>query len=358
MDICHTRLSNQHLQGKLFKTPVEVVGWLGAVQAQDFSAAKWSVGQRLENSTNDLVEAAYNQGSILRTHVMRPTWHFVLPEDVRWMLKLTAPQVKKLMGHYNRKLELDEVVFKKSSDAICKALENQTYLTRQELKKILEQIGIKTDVQRLAHLMMWAELDGLICSGPKKGKQLTYALLEERVPQFKELSHQEALAKLALMYFTSHGPAQIIDFAWWSGLPITKAKEAVELIKNKLEQEIVNEKDYWFSPTQLKPLKISHHVRLLSIFDEYTIAYKDRSDMSSDRRDIERLLKMGNALTAVVVIDGKVAGTWKKQAKGKKTELVVQLFRKPSLAEKQAVMEQATKYGQFFDTVISTQIAE
>ena len=161
---------------------------------------------------------------------MRPTWHFVVPEDIRWMLELTAPRVKTVLAHYNRKLELDDALFAKSNAAIIKALQGHTYLTRQELKTILTNIGIETNVQRLAHIIMWAELDGLICSGPRRGKQFTYALMEESVRKAKKLNREQALAKLALNYFTSHGPAQLKDFSWWSGLAVKDARDALDLI--------------------------------------------------------------------------------------------------------------------------------
>ncbi len=180
-EILKLRLYNSGLSHSPFKSAVEAVSHSGAVQAQDFSAAKWALGLRIKNSTDEDIEKAFNDGKILRIHVMRPTWHFVRPEDIRWMLELTAPRVKSLLANYNRKLGLDDALFARSNSAIVKALEGRTYLTRQELNAILADTGIGTDVQRLAHIITRAELDGLICSGPRRGKQFTYALLDERV---------------------------------------------------------------------------------------------------------------------------------------------------------------------------------
>jgi len=345
-EILELRLHNTGLSHSQFQSPADAVSHLGAVQAQDFAAAKWALGLRIKNSTDKDIEKAFNEGTILRTHVMRPTWHFVVPKDIRWMLELTAPRVKKLLVHYNRKLELDDELFAKSNAAIVKALQDHTYLTRQELKTILASIGIKTDVQRLAHIITWAELDGLICSGPKIGKQFTYALLEERVGKAKNMNRKQAIAKLALNYFMSHGPAQPKDFSWWSGLTAKDAREVLELIESKLEQATLNGKTYWFSAHTKVATSKALSAFLLSIYDEYTIAYKDRSDIS-EARDIERMISMGNALTAVIILNGKVAGTWNKAFKKDKVEIRLSPFRKFNKDEQEALESEAARYAEF-----------
>lgn len=350
MDITKVRLFNQHLIGEKFQKVEQVVEHLGAVQAQDFTAAKWSLGQRLNNSSDAKIETAFNQGKIIRTHIMRPTWHFVMPEDLVWMQELTAANVKRLMASYNRKLELDDELFKKTNSLIVESLKGHNYLTRQELKKILEGIGIKTDVQRLAHIVMWAELDSLICSGPLKGKQFTYVLVEERVKKVKNLNREESLTTLALKYFQSHGPAQLKDFAWWSGLSAKDANEALAFIKSKLNHEAINDRTYWFFPPRHSgvPLggTIKSRVLLLSIYDEYTIAYNDRGALS-EKNDIERMISMGNALTAVIIINGKVAGTWKRTIRKNSVEIKLSPFRKLSKAESDAIQIQVETYGKF-----------
>lgn len=145
-DILRLRLHNTGLAHSQFKSADDAVSHLGALQAQDYSAAKWALGLRVKNSTDEDIERAFNEGRILRTHVMRPTWHFVVPEDIRWMQELTAPRVKALLMHYNRKLGLDDELLVRSNAAIVEALQGRTYLTRQELKAILTETGIKTDV--------------------------------------------------------------------------------------------------------------------------------------------------------------------------------------------------------------------
>ncbi len=361
-DITHLRLHNTGLSSSPFENAYDVVSHLGAVQSQDFAAAKWALGLRIKNSTDEKIEKDFNDGKILRTHVLRPTWHFVLPEHIRWMLALTAPRIKTFMGHYNKKLELTDAVFTKSNTTIIKALKENRYLTRQELKTYLEKAGIKTDVQRLAHIVMWAELDGLICSGPRRSKpaspktkhatsrggQFTYALLEKRAPKTKRLSHEESLEKLANLYFTSHGPAQLKDFSWWSGLSMKDATKALDLIRSRLNQETINGKMYWFFPNVPITHNQSPMAYLLSIYDEYTIAYKDRSDISEGRaRDIERMISMGNALTSVIILDGKVVGTWKRLLKKQHVEITLTLFRTLEKIEKEELQKTADRYGTF-----------
>ena len=345
-EILKLRLYNSGLSQSLFKSAADAVSHSAAVQAQDFTAAKWALGLRIKNSTDEDIEKAFNDGTILRIHIMRPTWHFIIPEDIHWMLELTAPRVKSHLANYNRKLGLDDALFARSNSAIVKALEGHTYLTRQELKEILANTGIGTDIQRLAHILTRAELDGLICSGPRRGKQFTYALLDERVGESRRPGREQSLAELALRYFTSHGPAQLKDFSWWSGLTEKDARAALDIIKSGLEQVTLNGKTYWFSPYAEMSIPDSPSALLLSIYDEYTIAYKDRSNIS-EARHIERMISMGNALTAVIVLNGSVAGTWHKTMKKNTVEISLNAFRNLDTAEQEAVVSEVSRYGKF-----------
>jgi hypothetical protein len=345
MEIVNLRLQNQHLLQHDFNTVSEVVGHLGAVQAQDFAAAKWALALRMRNASNEAIENAFNEGKILRTHIMRPTWHFVLPEDIRWMLELTSPRVKAFMAHYNRKLDLTDKLFAKTEKIIVKALKEKQFLTRKQLQEYLADAGVKSSGQRLGHIVFWAELDGVICSGPRIGKQFSYALLEDRAPKLKKFDKEQALAKLALKYFTSHGPAQLRDFAWWSGLSMKDARSGLDMIQSKLDQENVGDKIYWFKSTKMIKPKVPT-AYLLSIFDEYTIAYNDRSDLS-EKNDIERMLSMGNALTAVMIINGKVVGTWKHKLKKGKKEVKLNPFRRLTGSEKEAIEKEVLRFQKF-----------
>lgn len=347
MDIPSLRLSNQHLTGNKFDDVGDLVDYFGALQSQDFPAAKWSLGLRLKNTTNLDIENAYNEGKILRTHILRPTWHFISPQNLVWIQKLTSSRVKQLMGHYNNKLDLTPKIFTKSNAVITKALQNHNYLTRQELRKALEGVGIKADLQRLAHLMIWAELEGLITSGPLRGKQFTYALVDERIARTKNPSREEALARLTLKYFQSHGPAQLKDFAWWSGLTTKEAGVGISLVESKLVPISLNGKAYWFLKGTGNIEKKIKKIFLLSVYDEYFIGITDRSDILD--KEYRSSLPIGNALlTSLLIIDGKVEGTWKRKINKNRIEFKIYPFKTINLTVKKAVEKEAADYAKFF----------
>jgi hypothetical protein len=348
LDIAQARLSNQLLGNKKLSQPGRVVAWMGAVQAQDFAAAKWSLGLRLHQATDSEIETAFNIGAILRTHVMRPTWHFVAPPDLRSLLALTAPRVHATNAHMYRRLELDQGLLSRCRAVFTKALRDKNYLTRSELAKQLAENRIRASGQRLAYLIMHAELEALICSGPRRGKQFTYALLDERVPRSQKLRREEALARWAFRYFASHGPAQLKDFVWWSGLSAEAGQRGLELASPQLARELIEGNAYWYSPRSRTVTPKTPTALLLSIYDEYTIAYRDRSALGGERY-IERLLSMGNALTSVLILDGKLVGTWKRVLKRGRVEITTNPFRRLRKDEHAAVKAAAARYGAFLE---------
>jgi len=345
-DIIRVRLRQQRLGPEKCATPAETVAWLGAVQAQDFPAAKWALGLRTRGATDASVEDAFNRGAILRTHVMRPTWHFVAPADIRSVLALTGPRVHAVNAHRYRELGLDRRLLSRSHAALTRALEGGQYLTRAELAERLVKNRIPAAGQALAYILMHAELEGLICSGPRRGKQFTYALLEERVPRGKALPRDDALAAWALRYFTGHGPAQLEDFAWWSGLTLADARRGLEAAARHLVSEVCSGKTYWFSVSPVTGSRAAPKALLLSIYDEYTIAYRDRRVLG-EKRYVERLLSMGNALTAALVLDGKVVGTWKRAITRDALEVAISPFRPLRKEEREAFRAAAESYGAF-----------
>jgi len=324
-----------------------VVSWLAAVQAQDYAGAKWGLGLRLDGVTDDEVEQAFADGAILRTHVMRPTWHFVTPADIRWLLALTAPRVRAANAFMYRKLELDAAVFKKSRAALARALRGGEHLTRDELRGVLQKAGVAADDGlRLVYLMMHAELEGVVCSGARRGKQFTYALVDARAPHARTVGRDEGLAELADRYFTSRGPATVHDFAKWSGLTIAEGRRGLDAVKVRLRQEVVDGRTYWLPAEARTVRKWSPAAVLLSIYDEYVSGYKDRSAMGGAAAGA-RLIAMGNALTSIVVVDGQIVGTWKR-AIGKKTvTIVADLFTRLSTGENRALAAAARRYGEY-----------
>jgi hypothetical protein len=351
----HQRLLNQHLAAAPFEKPVDVVDWLVAVQSQDYFGAKWALGLRLQDAHDADLDRAFNAGSILRTHVLRPTWHFVTPEDIRWLLALTAPRVHAANAAMYRKLELDNSTLKRGHKTMTKALQGGQHLTRDELRATLEKVGLAVGTgQRLAYIVMAAELDGLICSGPRRGKQFTYALLEERVPSIATLKRDEALATLSQRYFASHGPATVQDFAKWSGLTTADAKHGLEMVGAQLQHEALNGAEYWFSssavPINAKRAKFTAY--LLSVFDEYLIGYADRS-MIATPGIAAKLFTMGNALTAVVVVDGQIVGTWRRTLEKEAVVVTTDYWSRLTKAQLRAVAAAAQRHGEFLEKPVT-----
>ncbi|MEI6766396.1 MAG: winged helix DNA-binding domain-containing protein [Bacteroidota bacterium] len=236
-DIANIRLAGQQISGTQHTSAGELLQWMGAMQAQDYAMATWAVGVRLTNTTLQHIESAINEGEILRTHLMRPTWHFVSSADIDWMLDLTSPQIKSSMKSRNKQLELTDALIAKSNRVISKVLEDGRHSTREELITALNKSKIPTDENRASHLFMCAELDKVICSGSLKSNKQTFALFDKRVKKRPALHREEAITKLAAKYFQSHCPATLQDFIWWSGLSAKDAKSGLENNKNGLISE-------------------------------------------------------------------------------------------------------------------------
>jgi hypothetical protein len=345
--MAYQRLYNQHISADPFELPAEVVQWLAAVQAQDFAGAKWALGLRMRAATDAGVEQAFTEGSILRTHVLRPTWHFVTPADIHWLLALTAPRVHALNAPYYRKLELDSDLHLRSTRALEQALQGGKQLTRDQVRGVLAQAGIATAGElRMSYILMRAELDSVVCSGARRGKQFTYALLHERALQARHLEHDHAVAELALRFFLSRGPATVQDFARWSGLTVTDAKAGLEAVKSQFEHEQVDGQSYWRSPSTPALPDRPPAAMLMSIYDEYISGYKDRSAMVAPSYGA-KLQALGNALTAIIVIDGQVVGTWKRTLKKDAVVVTTDIFAALTKAESQAVATAIDQYAAF-----------
>ena len=346
LDLVDARLRNQRLTGVPLATPVDVVSWLGAVQAQEYADSKWALALRSRRTSNDEIERAFTAGTILRTHVLRPTWHFVTPADIRWMLALTGPRISRAMASYHRRLELDAVVFRKSEKAIAGALRGGAQLTRQELKAALQRAGVNADgVQRLAFLTIQAETDAVICSGGRRGNQFTYALLDDRVPATRTLSRDAALAELTRRYFTSHGPAQLHDFTWWSGLTVADGRAGLEMAARELTSDTVDGRTYWSAAKTVRALASPQRAHLLGLYDEYLIAYKDRSAA----RDLSRSTPTTawDPFSAPVVVGGRVVGGWKKKVAGQRVVAKVTPLAPLGRSDTRAVEDAADRYAAF-----------
>ena len=308
-DILRQRLRAQRLIGPPFEKPEDAVDSLVAVQSQDYAGAKWALGQRAADVTSADLDRLFDAGAILRTHVMRPTWHFVRPADIRWLLALTAPRVRAILAHDDGALELGPPVRARCTRLLEKALRDGKSLTRAEITALLGGEGIRCQGRRLAHLLAHLELDASICSGPRRGKQFTYALLEERAAAAKTLPGEEALALLVRRFFTGHGPATVRDCAWWSGLRMGDVKVGIEAAQPRLEQVALDGTTYWFAEWSDGRSR-SPRAHLLPNYDEYVIAYVDRSALVDPGLGPQPDPKL--VFANVVMIDGRAVGTWRR----------------------------------------------
>jgi hypothetical protein len=320
------------------------VQWLGAMQAQDYLHSLWGIGQRLKNAIEPEIEKAIADKTIVRTWPMRGTLHFVAPEDVRWMLKYLTPRIIKKYDSMFRKEGLDKKVFAKCAKVFADVLQGGMRLTREELYEALEKKKISTSNTRGLHILAVLAQEGLICFGPRKGKQQTFTLLEEWLPPTKEISFAEALARLALCYFTSHGPATLTDLAWWAGLTQKEAKAGVEAVKSKLIRETAGGMEYWLSPDVPSGKTIPGTAWLMSVYDEYGIAYKDRSALADPRR-AEKL--RGRDFLNMIVIKGKIAGLWKRTLEKNRVVVQADPLTPFTSVEKAYLNKTVKQYGKF-----------
>jgi hypothetical protein len=344
LTVVRRRLRAQRLTGPRLASPAEAVAWSGAVQSQEPAEAGWSVGLRARGCTAADVEAAHAAGGILRTHVLRPTWHYVAAADLRWLLRLTGPRVLAGLRGRHRELGLTPEVLARSDRALAGALEDGEPRTRAELAAALLAAGIDPAGQRLAHVVMHAELRGIVCSGPPRGRRQTYALLDSRAPAAPERSREEDLRELAVRYFTSHGPATVRDLAWWSGLTVADARAGVfaagELLQAWTDRNGVD----WVSGEGPARAPRSTGALLLPTYDEAIVAYRDL-----------RLVRPGGMPARdlpirPLLLGGEAIGTWRRLAARGGVTVEATLTARAGGGAVAALEREARRMGRFLGT--------
>jgi len=344
--LIQSRLHTQRLAGTLFPTPAAVVAHFGAVQGQDYLYSLWALGMRVAEATEATVEQAIAGRQIVRTWPFRGTIHYVTAADARWMVKLTSERTLRGAARRLRQLELDDETFARSRRIIVDTLQANEQVARPDLLKALDAAGVSPAGQRGYHILWYHANEGLIGIGPRQGKQQTLVLLDEWLPPASELSRDEALAELARRYFTGHGPAQLKDFIWWSSLPAAEARSGLEAAKSFLAQETIDGKEYWYDPTQPAGEMSSPTAHLLPFLDEYLIAYRDRDAFQDPAYN--KLVESGNvSFHAPFLIDGRVAGIWKRTLKKERVVIEVTAFRPLGVAERDALAAAANRFGAF-----------
>ena len=340
------RSLNQQLTNSKFKSAKEIAGWMGALQAQDYSMSKWALGIRLQNSTEAAINMEINAGNLIRTHLLRPTWHFVSSDDIYWILELTAPRIKASLKYRDKQLGLTNNVYHKCNNILEKSLRDYNHKTREELITELKESKINVEDNRASHIFLRAELDGIICSGKQKQGKSTYAILEEWVPEHKKTLREEALKELALRYFTSHGPASVNDFTWWSGLSASDAKLALDFNKGYLTFEVIQNQTYWLANTYLEPKPDDNEIYLLPAFDEFLISYRDRT-ASLFLIDNKKAISNNGIFYPTVLQNGQIIGIWKRRNKNNQVILSKDLFKTETPDQNRILLRSATMYSSF-----------
>lgn len=341
-----TRLLSQQLSNPKFDTPKDLVQWMGAIQAQNYTMVKWAVGIRLKSATIESVEEALQRGEIVRTHVMRPTWHLVAAEDIRWMLKLSARRIKSAYGSIGKELEITESLYCRCNSLIEKILEGNKSLTKEEIGIELNKVGIICDPHRLTHFIIRAEAEGIVCNGIDKGNKQTYALLEERIAPAKELNKDEALAKLADRYFRSHSPASQNDFVWWSGLSIKEARQAIGSIEPVLTTDKFASQDLFVHQSWSEDVTSGNVLHFLPSYDEYLISYKDRTTVMP-REHHPKAFNTFGIFYPVIAYNGKIIGNWKKSIKKGDITFETSFFEKNQHIDKELIQQAEDRYKAF-----------
>lgn len=347
IEIGPLRIYHQQIGSAPFTQAGQIVSWLGAMQAQDYTGALWSIGRRMKQATEQGVEQALAERTFVRTWPLRGTLHFVAASDVRWMLALLAPRIIAQTATRYRQLELDEIAFAHSKEVFIKALQGGSHLTRDELYQQLEQTNLPTTGQRGYHFLVRAAQDALICFGLPRGKEQTFTLLDEWLPPTKPLTRDEALAELAKRYFTSHGPATLPDLARWAGITLTEAKLGLAAVEGALIQETIEGQRYWLSPSlPTKPDQVKS-AYLLPGFDEYLLGYGDRSAVL-DPAYANLICPGGNGVfQPTMVLNGKVVGTWRRALKKGKVQITFAPFVPLTEVELASFAPAAEEYAAF-----------
>ena len=353
-DLINTRLKNQLISNPLTSKPDRVVSSMCAVQAQDYYGSLWAIGLRLKNSSESIIEKAVADRTIVRTWPMRGTLHFISSEDIRWMLQLLTPRIiSGSKGRY-KQLELDDKIFKRSRELFIKNLRGGKQFTRNEMYNLLESNKISAEGQRGIHILGRLAMEGVICFGIRQGKQQTFVLLDEWIPKSKNLSREQSIAELTMRYFKNHSPATLQDFTWWSGLSVSDAKNGLEMVKSEFKQDSCNGRTFLFTHKNKSEKDSTFGTILLPAFDEYLVGYKVRSDVLDPKH--KNNANAGGMLSPTIIIDGQVAGTWRKSIKNDRVIVELSQFKILSKTLFEEVVKAVEQYGRFINKKVTVKM--
>jgi len=344
-DIARWRLRSQHLVAPHAASASDVIGRLLAVQAENPSQAMWAVASRTQEPDQADLATLLDDGAVLRTHVLRPTWHFARAEDIGWLLDLTGPRVRRVTGQQLKRAHgLDEPGIAHAVDAAAQALAGRGSLTRAQLADELRDRGVQTTGQLVMILLAHAELEGLICSGPLADGEHTYALMSERVPAPRRLQRAEALAELALRYFTGHGPATERDLAYWATLTLTDVRAGLEQVRDRLGSFEHDGRTFWHAPDTTPPGRQQPAGHLLQILDETYRGYQDSRWVLDADGDVPRTRE---SATGMALVDAQIVAAMRRTVAKDRVEFTLQPYRALGSPDVEALEQAASRYGEY-----------
>lgn len=348
-ELLHIRLHNQLLAGHRLQTPDQIVSRMGAMQSQSLDLAKWAIGARLDGKAARNIDEGLNSGKIIRTHILRPTWHFISAEDHRWMFDLSRIRLQPVYRSYCKTLGADESLIYRAVSTVEKALQGGRHLTKEEIGEALRAQDIILDTHLLTLTLSYAEMEGSICNGRLQGNKQTFTLIEEWIPRKQPLHKEEAMARLAQTYFTSHAPATINDFSWWSGLSLTECRQAIEMIRSSLVCDEINGRTFWMRSDIKTPPANGNSALLLPPFDEYVVSYKDRSEIIQEHHYAKVMTKNG-LFSPTIMLDGEIIGSWKKSVQKGAPQIQLSFFERKHEKMTELFAPEKKRLEQFYAT--------
>jgi hypothetical protein len=345
VDIARWRLRSQHLARPHAGSARDAIGSLLAVQAENSGQAAWAVASRTASPDQAELAALLEDGAVLRTHVLRPTWHFVLAEDIAWLLDLTGPRVRRSTGQQLRNAHgLDEAAIDRAVTAVADALAESGHLTRTRLADELGERGVKVSGQMLMILLAHAELDGLICSGRVAGGQHTYSLMSDRVPAPRRLERTEALAEIALRYFTGHGPATERDLAYWASLSLTDVRAGLQQVRDQLGSFRHDGRTFWHAPGGAPGGRQEPAAHLLQILDETYRGYQDSRWVLDAAGAVPRVRA---ATTGMALVDAQIVAAVRRTVSRDQAHFELRPYGDLTAAEIAAIERAAGRFGEY-----------
>ena len=336
------RLINLQLQAPRWDEPEKIIYWMGAMQAQDYTHFRWAVGMRMKKPNMKAVREAYSSGKILRLHLLRCTIQAITPADYHWMIALCRERNLRTIQSWPscNKVPVSDSYIQEATEVLKGLLAQKKSMNKKEISKEFSTLGLPSDTAHLTPVILRGEINGLLCSGAMEGKDATWALTSEwvKAPYDSAFTTTEALTLLARKYFRSHSPASFEDFCWWSGIPITQSRQAIQSISAELETIKIGNQEMFVYKGNVHPSPARPELILLPPYDEYLVGYKSRHIALDKKHESKAYNKFG-IFKPVMLYQGKVVGNWNAQTKAKTKNIDTEIFISSTDIDKGKVQE-------------------